>query len=116
MNITMNDITDYGFLSLTFLFTLFTDSYHNFYHMLDGEKEILLIPSMYTKQMKPYINLNHLKIPDVEKIDYDKYPDMSNIPIIKVHLKKGDLLYIPYGCWHQMKGSNTRNLAVALWF
>lgn len=25
----MNDITDYGFLSLTFLFTLFTDSYHN---------------------------------------------------------------------------------------
>tara|TARA_R110000851_G_scaffold48314_1_gene116876 strand:+ start:2418 stop:3209 length:792 start_codon:yes stop_codon:yes gene_type:complete len=93
-----------------------TDSYHNFYHMLDGEKEILLIPSMYTKQMKPYIKLNHLKIPDVENIDYKKYPDMSNIPIIKVHLKKGDLLYIPYGCWHQMKGSNTRNLAVALWF
>jgi len=29
MNITMNDITDYGFLSITFLFTLFTDSFHN---------------------------------------------------------------------------------------
>tara|TARA_R100001163_G_scaffold33850_1_gene26179 strand:- start:6119 stop:6340 length:222 start_codon:yes stop_codon:yes gene_type:complete len=29
MNITMNDLIDYGVLSLTFLFTLFTDSYHS---------------------------------------------------------------------------------------
>jgi len=93
-----------------------TDSYHNFYHMVDGDKKILLIPSMYTLQMKPYVKVNHLKIPDVENIDYKKYPAMKGVPIFKIHLKKGDLLYIPYGCWHQMKGSTTRNLAVALWF
>lgn len=93
-----------------------TDSYHNFYHMVDGEKEILLIPSKYNVQMKRYIKNNHLKIPDVANIDYKEYPDMEGIPITKVHLKKGDLLYIPYGCWHQMKGSKTRNLAVALWY
>tara|TARA_R100000005_G_C4820058_1_gene101900 strand:- start:60 stop:281 length:222 start_codon:yes stop_codon:yes gene_type:complete len=29
MNITMNDFIDYGVLSLTFLFTLFTDSFHS---------------------------------------------------------------------------------------
>jgi len=93
-----------------------TDSYHNFYHMVDGEKEVLLIPSMHTPQMKPYVKINHLKIPDIENIDYKKYPDMKGVPVFKIHLKKGDLLYIPYGCWHQMKGSKTRNLAVALWY
>jgi len=93
-----------------------TDSYHNFYHMLDGDKEVLLIPSMYSVQMKPYIKSNHLKVPDVENIDFKKFPAMKGIPVFKLHLKKGDLLYIPYGCWHQMKGSKTRNLAVALWY
>ena len=51
-----------------------TDSYHNFYHMLDGEKEVLLVPSKYTKFMRQYAKFNHLKIPDVENIDYKKYP------------------------------------------
>lgn len=93
-----------------------TDSYHNFYHMLDGEKDILLIPPRYTKQIKQYTKFNHLNIPDIENIDYNKYPAMKDIPITKVHLNKGDLLYIPYECWHQMKGCKGRNLAVALWF
>tara|TARA_Y100001963_G_scaffold155709_1_gene247563 strand:+ start:101 stop:892 length:792 start_codon:yes stop_codon:yes gene_type:complete len=95
---------------------LHTDSYHNFYHLLDGEKEVLLIPARYTKQMESYVKLNQCIIPDIENINYQKYPDMKGIPITKVLLKKGDLLYIPYGCWHQMKGSKTRNLAVALWY
>ena len=72
--------------------------------MLDGEKDILLIPPRYTKQMKQYTKFNHLNIPDIENIDYNKYPAMKDIPITKVHLNKGDLLYIPYECWHQMKG------------
>ena len=93
-----------------------TDSYHNFYHLLDGEKEILLVPSKYTKLMRPYASFNQLKIPDIENIDYDKFPNMKFVPITKVHLRKGDLLYIPYECWHQMKGGTGRNLAVALWF
>jgi len=93
-----------------------TDSYHNFYHMLDGEKEIFLVPAKYTKLMRPYAKFNQLKIPDIENIDYEKYPNMKHVPITKVHLKKGDLLYIPYECWHQMRGGSGRNLAVALWF
>jgi len=93
-----------------------TDSYHNFYHMIDGDKEILLIPSSYNLQMKPYIKSNHLRVPDVDNIDFKKYPAMKGIPIFKIHLRKGDLLYIPYGCWHQMKGSKGRNLAIALWY
>ena len=95
---------------------LHTDSYHNFYHLIDGEKEVLLIPSKYTNQMKPYVKFNQCMIPDIENIDFKKYPAMKGVPITKVFLKKGDLLYIPYGCWHQMKGSKSRNLAVALWY
>ncbi len=93
-----------------------TDSYHNFYHLLDGEKEILLIPPRYTKQFKSYTKFNHLRIPDIKNIDYNKFPKMKGVPITTVHLKKGDLLYIPYNCWHQMRGCKGRNLAVALWF
>jgi len=93
-----------------------TDSYHNFYHLLDGEKEIFLVPSKYTKLMRPYAKFNQLKIPDIENIDYEKYPNMKHVPITKVHLKKGDLLYIPFECWHQMRGGSGRNLAAALWF
>jgi len=93
-----------------------TDSYHNFYHLIDGEKEVWLIKSQYTKIIKKYAKFNQLRIPDIADIDYKKFPDMKNIPIIKVHLKKGDLLYIPYECWHQMRGSKGRNLGVALWF
>ena len=66
--------------------------------------------------MESYVKLNQCIIPNIENINYQKYPDMKGIPITKVLLKKGDLLYIPYGCWHQMKGSKTRNLAVALWY
>ena len=66
--------------------------------------------------MIPYATLNQLKIPDVNNIDYEKYPLMKNVPITKIHLKRGDLLYIPYECWHQMKGGTKRNLAAALWF
>jgi len=93
-----------------------TDSYHNFYHMLDGEKEIFLVPSKYTRLMRPYAKFNQLKIADIENIDYEKYPNMKYVPITKIHLKKGDLLYIPFECWHQMRGGLGRNLAVALWF
>ena len=41
---------------------------------------------------------------------------MKNVPIKKVKLQKGDMLYIPTGWWHRVKSGLSRNFAVSLWY
>jgi hypothetical protein len=96
------------------------DSYDNFYFLIDGSKEFSLISPEYNDKL--YIpkqndgdDSNYLNI-DIENIDYKKYPLMKEVPIIKVKLEKGDVLYIPDDWWHHVKSGLARNLAISFWY
>jgi len=97
-----------------------TDSYNNWYHLIDGEKDIAIISRRNTKAMRDYkmLKFNHcrLSLEELENLDTDKYPLLKNMKIHKYHMKKGDLLYIPYEFWHYMQGGSGRNIAVAIWY
>ena len=102
-----------------------TDDSNNFYFLLDGTKEISLISPDYDHKLYLEKRIdsdgndegyeNYL-IFDIDNIDYEKYPLMKNVPIKKIKLQKGEMLYIPKGWWHRVKSGLSRNLAVSMWY
>jgi ribosomal protein L16 Arg81 hydroxylase len=41
---------------------------------------------------------------DLENIDYDQYPLFKDVKIIETVLEPGEIIFIPVGWWHQVKG------------
>lgn len=41
---------------------------------------------------------------DLDHLDYDRTPKMRNVDILEVTLGPGDLLFVPLGWWHWVKG------------
>jgi ribosomal protein L16 Arg81 hydroxylase len=41
---------------------------------------------------------------DLDHLDYTRFPKMRNVDILEVTLEPGDLLFIPLGWWHWVKG------------
>ena len=71
-----------------------------------GEKIFYVVSPKFNKYM--YINNKFERISttsavDLKKINSNKFPLFKKAQVIKVHLKKGDLIYIPRGWWHYVK-------------
>jgi hypothetical protein len=41
---------------------------------------------------------------DLENIDYEKYPLFKDVQIIEAVLEPGEVIFVPVGWWHQVKG------------
>ncbi|MBW4487889.1 MAG: cupin-like domain-containing protein [Trichocoleus desertorum ATA4-8-CV12] len=41
---------------------------------------------------------------DLENIDYEKYPLFKDVQIIETVLEPGEVIFVPVGWWHQVKG------------
>jgi len=78
------------------------DLTNNFMAQVYGRKLIKLIPTYCT----PYV-YNHLHCYseiDMDNIDYDRYPLIKNAPIMTLILEPGEVLFLPVGYWHFVRG------------
>ncbi len=67
-----------------------------------GHKQVKLISPFHLSNVST--DGEWLNTIDLEHLDYDRYPRMRNVDIPEVTLAPGDLLFIPIGWWHWVKG------------
>ncbi len=78
------------------------DLTNNFMAQVRGRKHIKLIAAYNL----PYV-YNHLHCCsqlDLTNIDYARFPLLRNARIMDVILEPGEILFLPVGCWHFVKG------------
>jgi len=71
-----------------------------------GKKKFYIVSPEFNKYM--YISDKFERISttseiDLKKVKSNKFPLFKKAKVIKVYLKKGDLIYIPRGWWHYVK-------------
>ncbi|XP_033095598.1 jmjC domain-containing protein C-like isoform X2 [Anneissia japonica] len=94
---------------------LHNDDVDNINCLFSGKKEILFIDFKY----REYVILDHFEggysSVDVDKVDFTKYPGLSQVEFHYAEMTSGDCIFIPYKWFHQVN-SYERNIAVNLWW
>jgi hypothetical protein len=67
-----------------------------------GRKRWRLIDPRYTNLIYNHIGV-FSKI-DLEEPDLDRYPLFKDVPVIETVLEAGEIIFVPVGWWHQVKG------------
>jgi len=49
-------------------------------------------------------------------VQLDKYPEIADVPVQVLHLRPGDVLYLPRTYWHFVESGFGRNLALTYQF
>ncbi|XP_022082158.1 tRNA wybutosine-synthesizing protein 5-like [Acanthaster planci] len=95
---------------------LHNDDVDNINCLFSGQKEILFIN--YTKYRQQIV-FDHpegsYSSVDVDRVDFNKYPEFRDIEFFEAKLEAGDCIYIPYKWYHQVNSIN-RNIAVNIWW
>jgi ribosomal protein L16 Arg81 hydroxylase len=76
-----------------------------------GRKRWRLIDPKYTPLL--YNHIGVFSKVDLEKPDYDRYPLFKEVPVIETILEAGEIIFVPVGWWHQVKGLD---ISIALSF
>ncbi len=58
---------------------------------------------------------NMSAIPDVERVDLERFPLAAQAEYTEVVLEAGDGLYIPPGMWHHVRSLSV-SFSVSFWF
>jgi len=95
---------------------LHQDDAENFLIMLDGTKEFILADQnqahdIYAKEAL----FPGTSSVSQDKVDFEMFPRFADVKFVWGAMSAGDMLYIPYGYWHQVT-SHMRNLAVNIWW
>jgi hypothetical protein len=94
------------------------DTVDNFNIQVVGEKRFWLYPTklegMYP--MKLNSQASYLSPVDPRKVDREKYPKFPQNGAFEVVTRPGDLLYLPYGWWHQVDTTGEENINVNFWW
>jgi hypothetical protein len=95
------------------------DTQDNFNIQIEGEKIFWLYPpridGMYP--YKFYSQASYVSPVDPRHLDRERFPLFPDPEDgIEVALKPGDLLYLPYGWWHQVDTTGEQNLNVNFWW
>jgi ribosomal protein L16 Arg81 hydroxylase len=67
-----------------------------------GRKRWRLIDPKYTPLL--YNHIGVFSKVDLEKPDLDRYPLFKEVPVIETVLEAGEIIFVPVGWWHQVKG------------
>jgi hypothetical protein len=78
------------------------DLTNNFMAQVRGRKLVRLVPAWALADM---YNHRHCFTPiDLDNVDYDRFPQFRNVSVIDVTIGPGDLLFLPVGWWHYVRG------------
>ncbi len=78
------------------------DLTNNFMAQVSGRKLIKLVSAC---QMPYVYNHQHCYSQiDMENIDYERYPLFKNANVMELILEPGEVLFLPVGCWHYVRG------------
>jgi tetratricopeptide (TPR) repeat protein len=78
------------------------DLTNNFMAQVRGRKHVKLISAFNLPHV--YNHLHCYSELDLTNIDYGRFPLLRNARIMDVILEPGDVLFLPIGCWHYVKG------------
>ena len=78
------------------------DLTNNLMMQVRGRKRVKMIAPDYL----PYIynELHCYSSVDPENVDRDRYPLFDNVRVIDVTIGPGDILFLPVGWWHHVRG------------
>ncbi|XP_043194725.1 bifunctional peptidase and (3S)-lysyl hydroxylase Jmjd7-like [Amphibalanus amphitrite] len=92
------------------------DELDNINCVLDGYKHFFLVDV----DDAHHIEFDHMEglysSVDVTSVDMYRFPGLRDVPWYNVTLWKGDCFYLPFRWPHHVISSNSRNVAVNLWF
>ncbi|XP_046562648.1 bifunctional peptidase and arginyl-hydroxylase JMJD5-like [Haliotis rubra] len=96
---------------------LHMDEFDNINCLLDGTKDLVFYDKKYGPDIEAdgYVWDGSYSSVDVDSVDMYKFPRLSGLPWFKVHMEKGDCLFIPYRWYHQVNSFGSRNLAINIW-
>ena len=94
------------------------DTQENFNIQVEGEKRFWLhrtaIKGMYPLKLNS--QASYLSQVDPRNIDREKFPDFPGHEGVEAVTQPGDMLYLPYGWWHQVDTTGHANLNVNFWW
>jgi lysine-specific demethylase 8 len=94
------------------------DTVENFNMQVEGEKRFWLhrtqIKGMYPLKLNS--QASYLSQVDPRHVDREAFPDFREEGGIEAVTREGDMLYLPYGWWHQVDTTGEQNLNVNFWW
>ncbi|WP_433337500.1 cupin-like domain-containing protein [Spirillospora sp. CA-294931] len=94
---------------------LHSDLKDNLFCQLHGTKRVTLLPWRASRAAYPFTgNLVNSRI-DLAAPDLERFPRLRSAPFQGVLMEPGDVLYIPRGCWHDIR-SLTPSVSLNHWF
>ncbi|MGC1817055.1 MAG: cupin-like domain-containing protein [Casimicrobiaceae bacterium] len=78
------------------------DLTNNFMAQVRGRKLVRLIAPCELPNL--YNNRHCYSAVNLDRIDYDRFPLFSNVTVLDVEIGPGDLLFLPVGWWHYVRG------------
>ncbi len=81
------------------------DLTNNFMAQVRGRKLVRLIAPYELPNL--YNNRHCYSAVNLDNIDYDQFPLFRNVTVIDVEIGPGDLLFLPVGWWHYVRGLET---------
>ena len=84
--------------------------------LISGTKRVRLINPILTKELKAYTTLMYSEFQSIDDFRKDYMEKYDVLPdIMEFNLRKGDILYIPAGWWHDVLSGNEFNMAYTIW-
>lgn len=85
-----------------------------------GAKELTLFHPADTPHLYPAGERNSAAVYSLANLcdpaDADRFPALAEARPLRALVREGDVLYLPCGWWHAVRGSEGRNLSVNYWF
>jgi hypothetical protein len=78
------------------------DLTNNFMAQVLGRKHVKIISACHSAYV--YNHLHCYSQVDMTDIDYDRFPLMRQAKVLDVTLEPGEILFLPVGCWHYVRG------------
>lgn len=94
---------------------LHSDLKDNLFCQIGGQKSVTLLPWQDTKAAYPFTdNLVNSQV-DLADVDLERFPRLRDVTFYNSTVEPGDVLYIPRGCWHDLRAC-TPSVSINHWF
>lgn len=113
-----NSFTDKLWIYSKSITPLHYDVTENLLHQAVGRKRVIFFrPTIKNLYAYPFFSTTpHFSQVDLDNPDYEKFPLLKDEIAYECILEEGDILYIPFGWWHQLWGLSEMNISVAHWY